>query len=106
MNNSEISVKELKHKIDNHENIQLVDVREPSEYQIANIGGILIPLADLPHRLNELDQHKETAILCHSGGRSRRAVFILENAGFKKVFNITGGISAWSKEIDPSVPTY
>lgn len=101
-----ISVKELKQKLDHRENIQILDVRELDEYQFCNLGGIHIPLGDLAHRLDELDKKQFFAVLCHSGGRSARAVFLLQNAGFEDVRNITGGISAWSKEVDPTVPIY
>ena len=101
-----ISVKELKHKLDQGENIQILDVRQLDEYQFCNLKGIHIPLGDLAHRLNELDKKQPLAVLCHSGGRSARATFLLQNEGFEEVCNITGGITAWSHEIDPRVPLY
>lgn len=101
-----ISVKELKQKLDNRESIQILDVRELDEYQFCHLDGLHIPLGDLPHRLNELNKNQPFAVLCHSGVRSLRATFLLQNSGFKDVYNITGGISAWSREIDSTVPVY
>lgn len=101
---SEISVKALKEKLDNHESIQILDVREPSEYLVSNLGGVFIPLRELPHRLQELDKNQPLAVLCHSGVRSAHATFLLKQAGFKDVSNITGGIVAWALEVDPHLP--
>jgi molybdopterin/thiamine biosynthesis adenylyltransferase/rhodanese-related sulfurtransferase len=102
----EITVKELRQKLDNRENINVLDVREPHEYEVANIGARLIPLGELPERLVELDQDENFAIHCKTGGRSARAVQLLQSAGFQNVYNVKGGINAWSEEIDPSVPKY
>ena len=81
-------------------------MREPHEYEIANIGAKLIPLGELPERLAELDQDENFAVHCKTGGRSARAVKLLQDAGFQNVYNVKGGITAWSEEIDPSVPKY
>jgi molybdopterin/thiamine biosynthesis adenylyltransferase/rhodanese-related sulfurtransferase len=102
----EITVEELKQKLDNGENVNVLDVREPHEYEVANIGAKLIPLGELPERLVELDQDENFAIHCKTGGRSARAVQLLQSAGFQNVYNVKGGINAWSEEIDPSVPKY
>lgn len=102
----EISVRELKEKLDNGENVFVLDVREPHEYQVANIGARLIPLNELPERMHELNQNDEIAIHCKTGGRSAKAVKLLRDAGFANVYNVKGGITAWSEEIDPSVPKY
>ena len=103
----EISVHGLKRKLDAGEPVQLIDVREPFEYEIAKIdGAMLIPLGELPHRLDEIKRNGETIVHCHSGMRSARAVELLERAGFKKVFNLTGGIAAWADEIDPEMQKY
>ena len=102
----EINVQDLKQKIDNGEDINVLDVREPHEYEVANIGVRLIPLGELPERLAELDQSDTLAIHCKTGGRSARAVKLLQDAGFQNVYNVKGGITAWSEEIDPSVPKY
>jgi len=102
----EISVNELKQKLDNSEGINVLDVREPHEYEVANIGVRLIPLGELPQRLAELEQDDILAIHCKTGARSARAVKLLQDAGFQNVYNVKGGITAWSEEIDPSVPKY
>ena len=102
----EISVTELKRKMDAGENINVLDVREPHEYEVANIGVKLVPLGELPQRLAEFDQNENLAIHCKTGGRSAKAVKLLQDAGFQNVYNVKGGITAWSEEIDPSVPKY
>src|SRR3712207_1103297 len=102
----EITVQELKQKMDNGEDINVLDVREPHEYEVANIGVKLVPLGELPRRLAEFDQNENFAIHCKTGGRSAKAVKLLQDAGFGNVYNVKGGITAWSDEIDPSVPKY
>ena len=102
----EISVQELKKKLDNGGEVSVLDVREPHEYEVANIGARLIPLGELPERLIELDKDETFAIHCKTGGRSASAVKLLQQAGFENVYNVKGGITAWSEEIDPSVPKY
>ncbi len=98
---------ELKKKLDRGDNFVLLDVREPHEYQIARIpGSRLIPLGELPKHLNELDPDADIVAHCKSGGRSQKAVDLLKANGFKHVRNMTGGITAWSDKIDPSVPKY
>jgi len=103
----EISPEEVKAKIDRGDRFLLIDVREPHEYQIARIPtSKLIPLGDLPKRVNELDSATEIVAHCKSGVRSGKACDFLRKAGFKKVLNMTGGILAWSDKVDPSVPKY
>jgi adenylyltransferase/sulfurtransferase len=104
----EITATELKKRLDAGENIQLIDVRQPDEYAFAKIEGAkLIPLGEILQRINELDETRETVIHCHLGGRSARAIFALQKAGFKgKLYNLRGGITAWSDEVDPAVPKY
>jgi molybdopterin/thiamine biosynthesis adenylyltransferase/rhodanese-related sulfurtransferase len=102
----EITVSELKQRMENGERLAVLDVREPHEYDIANIGAPLIPLGELPERLHELDQTQNIAVHCKTGGRSAKAVKLLKDAGFETVYNVKGGITAWSEEIDPSVPKY
>ncbi len=92
----EISVEELKRRRDAGDDLFILDVREPHEYQICNLGGYLIPLNDLPKRVNELDSSREIIAHCKMGGRSAKAVDFLQKAGFKKVKNLTGGILAWA----------
>ena len=101
-----ISVEELKQKLDAKEDIFILDVREPHEYDICNIKGYLIPVGDLPKRVSELDSSREIIAHCRSGVRSAKAVNFLRAAGFKKVYNLTGGILAWADKIDPSMPKY
>jgi sulfur-carrier protein adenylyltransferase/sulfurtransferase len=103
---TEISVEELKKKLDNKEDIFILDVREPHEYQICNLNGHLIPLGDLPKRVGELDSSREIVAHCKMGGRSAKAVAFLQQAGFKKVSNLTGGITAWAERVDPKMPKY
>ena len=102
----QISVKELKQRMDAGEDLQLIDVREPWEAQIAQIGGKLIPQNDVPNRLGELDRGREVVVHCKSGGRSQKIAEYLQQQGFPQVANVAGGILAWSSEIDPSVPKY
>jgi molybdopterin/thiamine biosynthesis adenylyltransferase/rhodanese-related sulfurtransferase/molybdopterin converting factor small subunit len=102
-----ITVKELASRMKNGGKITLIDVREPYEYEICNIkGSKLLPLDELPERVNELDTSEEIVVHCHTGGRSARAVMLLRELGFKKVSNLQGGIDAWSAQVDPSVPRY
>jgi adenylyltransferase/sulfurtransferase len=102
-----ISVRELKERFDRNEDVFLVDVREPSEYQICRIpGSKLIPLGQLRARANELDRSQEIVVHCKMGGRSAKAVAQLQELGFGRVRNLTGGILAWIDEIDPSQPKY
>ncbi len=103
---SDMQVEELKRRLDAGEDLFVLDVREPHEYQICNIGGHLIPLNDLPKRISELDSSREIVAHCKMGGRSAKAVQFLREAGFKKVHNLTGGIIAWADRIDPKMPKY
>jgi sulfur-carrier protein adenylyltransferase/sulfurtransferase len=106
VNQPEISVEELKKKLDAKEDVFVLDVREPHEYQICNIGGNLIPLGELPKRVSELDSSRNIVAHCKSGKRSSDAVEFLRKAGFTKVQNLTGGIMAWADRIDPKMPKY
>jgi len=86
---------------------QLLDVREPWEIETASVAGcITIPMADIPARRNELDEHLPLAVLCHSGVRSARVAAYLAATGYERVANIAGGIDAWSLEIDATIPRY
>jgi adenylyltransferase/sulfurtransferase len=106
-NEWEIDAVGLKEKIDRGDNFVLVDVREPHEYQICRIpGSKLIPLGELPKRVNELNSADDIVVHCKMGGRSAKAVEFLKQAGFRKVKNMKGGILAWSDKVDPSVPKY
>ncbi|HEX9950877.1 MAG TPA: rhodanese-like domain-containing protein [Rubricoccaceae bacterium] len=103
----ELSVTDLKALQDEGNAPFILDVREPAEYEAANIDGALIPLGELPSRLNELDAHRDDAVLvvhCRSGSRSARAVEFLHQNGFTNAVNLAGGIHAWSDAIDPTLP--
>lgn len=102
----EITPRELKTRLDRGDDLFILDVREPHEYQICNLGGHLIPLGDLPKRVSELDSSREIIAHCRSGKRSAEATQFLQKAGFRKVLNLKGGILAWSDEVDPAVPKY
>src|SRR5689334_13188938 len=80
----------------------LLDVRNPDEFALCNLGGYLIPFNELPQRLSELNKEDYIIIHCHAGGRSRRATEFLLTQGFKNVVNLRGGVTAWAKEIDPN----
>jgi len=102
-----ITVQELKQKLDQGEKLVLIDVREPWEYNIAKISGAqLIPLGTLASEYKKLDPTAEIVMHCHMGMRSMDATQFLIQQGFKNVKNLTGGINAWSQQIDPSVPRY
>ena len=104
---AEISPKDVKALIDANENFVLIDVREPHEFQIGRIPtSTLIPLGDLPKKVAELDPNANYVLHCKMGGRSAKGCDVLRQAGFKNVRNMTGGISAWSDQVDPSVPKY
>jgi len=102
----DITVTELKEKMDNGESIILIDVREPYEYELSNLGGRLIPLSLLPAALEELADSKEEEIIvhCKSGGRSAKAAAFMRQQGFKNVRNLLGGILDWKNKIDPRLP--
>ena len=103
----EISARELESRLANGEDTVLIDVREPHEWEIAHLpGATLIPLNTLPARLSELDTSREIVLHCHHGQRSMRALEFLRGSGFRKLKNLKGGIDAWSKDVDPSVPRY
>ncbi|MFO7846508.1 MAG: rhodanese-like domain-containing protein [Balneolaceae bacterium] len=102
----EITVQELKEKKDRNDTFTLLDVREPHELHISSLDGKHIPLDDLPGNLDNLNPDEETIILCRSGARSAQACKFLEKNGFKNVSNLKGGINAWAKEIDRSLPVY
>lgn len=104
-----VAGKDLKARLDKGEKITLLDVREQWEYDTAKIEAanlILIPLGELQDRFSELNPENEIVAYCHGGVRSLKAVNFLKTKGFQKIFNLSGGIAAWSKEVDPSVPEY
>jgi adenylyltransferase/sulfurtransferase len=102
----EIRAEDLKRRLDAGENLFLLDVREEFEYETSNIGGHLIPLAELPSRVNELDASRKIIAVCKMGPRGAKAVQFLNKAGFNQVLNLTGGIHAWSDRVDHGVRKY
>ncbi|HYW91080.1 MAG TPA: rhodanese-like domain-containing protein [Gammaproteobacteria bacterium] len=85
----------------------VLDVREPWEHEFARIEGAeLIPMGEVPARLNDFDPERETVVICHYGSRSAQIASLLESAGLRRVLNLQGGIDAWSREVDRSVPRY
>jgi molybdopterin/thiamine biosynthesis adenylyltransferase/rhodanese-related sulfurtransferase len=102
----EITATELKARQDRGDKLFILDVREPHEYQICNLDGKLIPLGELPRRVNELDSSVEMVVHCRSGKRSADAIHFLQTAGFKKLLNLKGGVLAWADEVDPRMPKY
>ena len=102
----QITVKELKARRDAGEDIFLLDVREPYEFQIAQIGGKLIPQNDVPQRLAEIPRNREIVVHCRSGARSQKIAEFLKQSGYNDVVNVAGGILAWADEIDPTVQKY
>jgi adenylyltransferase/sulfurtransferase len=104
----EMTATELKQKLDQGEDIQIIDVREPQEYATARIpNSIHIPLGQVVGRMSEIDPQRETVVHCKMGGRSAKAIQALQQAGFTgRLINLKGGITAWSNEVDPSVPKY
>ncbi len=103
----EMTVKELKQKIDNNEDIEIIDVREPYEADLATLGAKLIPMGDVEDRVDEIPKNKPVVVHCRSGKRSASVIELLAAMhGFDNLYNLKGGILDWSKEIDSSIPTY
>jgi adenylyltransferase/sulfurtransferase len=105
----EITAGELKARLERGERPTIIDVREPNEWEIGNLGEYgsrLVPLGQLPQRLAEIDPDEEVVLLCRSGARSAKALAFLRNQGYSRLLNLRGGILAWSDEIDPSIPKY
>ncbi len=98
---------ELKAYLENAGQPLLLDVREPWEFQICHIAGSrLVPMRKIPQEIETLEPSQETVLICHHGIRSRQVGYFLENAGFTHLINLTGGVEAWAKEVDPNMPTY
>ena len=103
----EVTVQELKKLKDSHADFQLIDVREPHEFDICNLDGELIPMADVPHHVDQIAKDKQVILHCRSGKRSGDMIQWLEkNYGFSNLYNLKGGVLAWAKEIDPTMPVY
>ena len=101
-------MQELKRKLDAKEDVFVLDVREPHEHKIENLGAPLIPVGDIERRASELADKKNSEIVVHCkiGVRSQKAALALKQAGFTNISNLTGGILAWAEKIDPSMPKY
>jgi rhodanese-related sulfurtransferase len=103
----EISVQELKEMMDKHEDFQLIDVREDFEYEMSNLGGVLIPLGGVLIEADKIAKDKPVIMMCRSGRRSAAAIMQLEQQfGFTNLANLQGGILAWAEDIDPSIQVY
>jgi rhodanese-related sulfurtransferase len=102
-----ITVHELKHLIDNQEDFQLIDVREPFENETCTLNALLIPMGELTARFAEISKHKKVIVHCRSGARSANAIGFLEQQhGYTNLYNLSGGILAWAAEIDPTMDSY
>jgi len=102
----EVTVEELKEMIDRQDEFQLIDVREPFEYEVSNLDGLNIPLAGILIESDKIAKDKPVIIHCRSGKRSAQAVMLLEQQGFDNLANLEGGILAWKEEIDPDMDVY
>lgn len=102
-----LTVKELQQLRSSDEEFQLIDVRESFEYEIANLGGELIPVGTIPDNVDKIKRDIKVVVQCKAGGRSARVIhFLEENYGFDNLYNLEGGITAWAQEIDPNTPIY
>jgi len=102
-----VTVFELKEMIDQNEEFQLIDVREPFENEICSINGVLIPLAEIPTRCEEISKDKKVIVHCRSGARSANAIkFLEQHYGFNNLYNLSGGILAWASDIDVEMEKY
>lgn len=102
----EITVQELKEKMDAGEDFQLIDVREDFEYEMSNLGGELIPLSGIMIESGKIGKNKPVIVQCRSGKRSAAAIMQLEQQGFTNLYNLKGGMLAWAEEIDPEMQVY
>jgi rhodanese-related sulfurtransferase len=105
--NLDRTCQDVKARLDKGEDLVLIDVREPDEVAYCHIAGAVhIPLNEIPRRMGEIDKERETVIVCHTGGRSMQAALFLRARGHDNVYNLAGGIDAWSRTVDPAVPRY
>lgn len=103
----EISVAELKAKMDNKEDFQLVDVREPHEFEICSLGGVELPMSEVANKYKDISKDKMVVVHCRSGQRSANVISALEqNYGYNNLYNLVGGILAWADEFDDDMETY
>lgn len=104
---AQCTTQQLQQRLENGDRLLLLDVREPHEFAFARIEGSRhIPLRQLPERADELDKTLDIVVLCHHGMRSQQACLFLEQYGFDRLYNLKGGIDAWSLTCDPSIPRY
>ena len=103
---NEITVHQLKEWTDSGKDFQLIDVRDQHEYDFVNIGAELIPLAEIMDKEDQINKNKDVVVHCRSGARSANAILLLQDLGFNNLYNLQGGILAYSQEIDPSLPQY
>jgi rhodanese-related sulfurtransferase len=103
---NEITVQELKEKLDKGEDFQLIDVREDFEYETSNLGGQLIPLGGILIEADKISKDKPVVVMCRSGKRSAAAIMQLQQLGYSNLYNLQGGILAWASEIDPTLNVY
>ncbi|MFT2007445.1 rhodanese-like domain-containing protein [Pontibacter sp. 13R65] len=104
---NEITVQELKARMAHQGKLQLVDVREPAEFQICNLGGELIPLGELPKQVSRIPQDVPVVVICHHGFRSAQAInYLSQRYGYENLLNLKGGIHAWATEIDATMKVY
>ncbi len=104
---TQCTAQQLQQRLEKADQFVLLDVREPNEFAFAHIeGSLLIPLRQLPERIQELDSGQDIVVMCHHGMRSQQACLFLEQYGFLKLYNLKGGIDAWSTNCDPTVPRY
>jgi len=102
-----VTVQELKTMMDNKEDFQLIDVREQNEFDFVNMKGELIPLSVIAENVDKFKRDKKVIVHCRSGARSANVIALLQaQHGYDNLYNLTGGILAWAKEIDPTLPTY
>ena len=105
----QITPAQLKEWLDDpaRNNPVLIDVREPWEFELCRIpGASLLPMSTIPARVAELDDTADTVLICHHGGRSMQAAMFLQQQGFAKLYNMTGGVAAWARQVDPAMPQY
>ncbi|MFD3000250.1 rhodanese-like domain-containing protein [Pontibacter toksunensis] len=103
----EITAQELKDRLSRSNNIQLVDVREPSEFEICNLGGDLIPMEELQKQAGRIRRDVPVVMVCHHGFRSAQAInYLTQRLGYENLLNLKGGIHAWATQIDPSMAKY
>jgi rhodanese-related sulfurtransferase len=103
----EITAQELKERLGRSDKLQLVDVREPEEFEICNLGGELIPMGDLAKQVSRIRRDVPVVMICHHGFRSAQAIsYLSQRLGFDNLLNLKGGIHAWATQVDPSMKVY